>query len=324
MALKVAMLGCGGVARHHHAPAFAKTEGVKIVAACDLIEDRAKALAGDYNVPYYFDAAKMLESEEIDVVDVVTNEVQRPAPLMQCLEAGKHVYCEKPLAGAKGQYNVDEGDLIKGKEIMDVWRKRKDKGQRFGINFNYRTAPHAKPMKEAIDAGEFGDPIMINVFAHLACWSHVIDLMRWFNGDVAELTAYMSAGEHDRDRSATLKFVNGSIGTLVGSCRLNWAQPLLRIEYVGTKARGTIEDLTGEFRIRAGDQPEKAVWGPPDGNTRSNFGETFTHSVMNYAIAVRDGKEPPVTGIDAFRELEIDAAIPMSAARNAPVKIELY
>lgn len=324
MPLKVAILGCGGVARHHHAPAFAKVEGVEIVAACDLVEERAKALAGDYNVPYYLSAEEMLRSEEIDVVDVVTNEVHRPAPLIQCLEAGKHVYCEKPLAGAKGQYNIDEGDLIRGKEIMDVWRKRKDSGQRFGINFNYRTAPHAKAMKEAIDAGEFGQPIMINVFAHLACWSHVIDLMRWFNGDVEELSAYMSPEERDRDRSATLKFVNGSIGTLVGSCKLNWGQPLLRIEYVGTKARGTIEDLTGEFRLRVGDQPKKVAWSPPDGDPRSDFSNTFTRSVMNYAIAVRDGKEPPVTGTDAFRELEIDAGIPMSAERNAPVKIELY
>jgi len=321
MALKVAMLGCGGIGRNHHAPAYAKTEGVEIVAACDWSEERAKALAGDYGVPWYTDAAKMIEKEAIDVVDVSTNEIDRPTPLIQCLKAGKHVFTEKPLAGVKGQYNVEEGDLIRAKEIMDVWRKS---GKFFGINFNYRTAPHAKPMKEAIDAGEFGDPIMINVFAHLACWSHVIDLMRWFNGDVVELTAYMSAEELNRDRTASLKFANGSIGTLVGSCKLNWYHPLLRIEYVGSKARGTIEDLTGEFRIRVNDQPEKVVWGPPDGNSKGDFDQTFTDSVMNYASAVRDGKEPPVTGTDAFRELEIDAAIPMSAERNAPVKIELY
>ncbi len=321
MALKVAMLGCGGVGRGHHAPGFARTEGVEIVAACDWNEERAKALAGDYSVPWYTDAAVMLEKEDIDVVDVCTNERDRPAPLIQCLKAGKHVFTEKPLAGAKGQYNVEESDLERAREIMDVWRKT---DRFFGINFNYRTASHAKSMKEAIDAGEFGDPIMINVFAHLACWSHVIDLMRWFNGDVAELTAYMSAEESDRDRTAALKFVNGSIGTLVGSPKLNWSHPLLRIEYVGTKARGTIEDLTGEFRIRVADQPEKVVWGPPGGDSRANFDETFTRSVMNFASAVRDGREPPVTGTDAFRELEIDAAIPMSAKRNAPVKIELY
>ena len=165
---------------------------------------------------------------------------------------------------------------------------------------------------------------MINVFAHLACWSHVIDLTRWFNGDVAELTAYMSPDESRRDRSAALRFVNGSVGTLVGSPKFNWQQPLLRIEYVGTKARGTIEDLTGEFRIREADKPERVAWGPPDGNPRGDFDGTFATSVMNFASAVRDGKEPPITGTDAFRELEIDAAISMSARRNAPVKIELY
>lgn len=76
--------------------------------------------------------------------------------------------------------------------------------------------------------------------------------------------------------------------------------------------------------MRIADEPEKVVWGPPDGSPRGDLSGTFTKSVMNFAGAVRDGKGPPVTGTDAFRELEIDAAIPMSAERNAPVKIELY
>jgi len=321
MALKIAILGCGGVGRGYHAPAFARVEGVEIVAACDVVEARAKALAGDHGVPWYRDAGEMLEKEEIDLVDVCTTERDRAEPLMQCLRAGKHVFCEKPLVGAEGQYNISETDLITARQIVDLWR---ESGKHFGINYNYRTAPHTRAMKSAIEAGQFGDPVMVTAFSHLASWSHAIDLVRWFTGEVTELTAYQSPGASNRDRAAALRFRNGAIGTLAGSARLSWRQPLLRIDVIGTEARGTIEDLTGEFRMRVGDEPEKTVWSPEGSDPLLLMEEAFTRSVTELAEAVRDGKGPPVNGTDAIRAIEIDAAISTSAQEQSPVKIEHY
>jgi predicted dehydrogenase len=263
----------------------------------------------------------MLEKEEIDLVDVCTTERDRAEPLVQCLRAGKHVFCEKPLVGADGQYNIAESDLIKAREIVDLWR---ESGKYFGINYNYRTAPHTRAMKRAIDAGQFGNPVMVTAFSHLAGWSHAIDLIRWFTGEVTEVTAYQSADAANRDRAATLKFRDGAIGTLAGSAKLSWRQPLLRIDVVGRDARGTIEDLTGEFRIRIGDEPERVVWSPEGIDPLRSMEEAFTRSVTDMARAVRDGKEPPVTGTDAIRAIEIDAAISMSAERQAAVKIDHY
>jgi myo-inositol 2-dehydrogenase / D-chiro-inositol 1-dehydrogenase len=321
MALKVAIVGCGDMGQGFHAPAFAQTEGVEVVAACNRSEGRAKALAGRYNIPWYTRVAEMLEKEEIDVVDVTTSERDRPEPLLQSLQAGKHIFCEKPLVGANGQGNIDEPDIIKGKEIIDLWRKS---GKFFGINFNYRYADHAQALKEQIESGVLGEPIHINAWAHLACWSHVIDMMRWFNGDVEEVSASMRNQESDRDRVATLRFINGSLGTLGGTQHTSWDEDVLHVEYIGTKGRGRISDLCGECVVHIGGRMPQVIWAPPDGDSRSQFEKTFHRSVQSYAIAVRDGKEPPVTGLDAFRELEIDASIAISARRNVPVKIELY
>jgi predicted dehydrogenase len=266
----------------------------------------------------------MLAKEAIDCVDVCTNEMLRPPPIIRCFEAGKHVFTEKPLAGRNHQYNIDGDDLPIGHQMIDAWRAS---GKAFGINFNYRTAPHAKPLKAAIEAGKLGEPICINVYAHLDCWSHVIDLMRWFNGEVEELTAYMEGqpGDQGRPRAAALKFANGTVGSLVGVVHNRFHQ-ILRIECLGTAGRGTIVDLTGPAIVYpegGGAEPE-VLWEPPDGNWRGAFGQTFTDSVQSFARAVRDGREPPVTGTDAMRELEIDAALPMSAAAGGPVRIEHY
>jgi len=323
VAFKVAMLGAGPIGTHHHAPAFAATEGVEIVAVCEWDEEKGTNLAKQYDVAWYEELDEMLAKEEIDCVDVATNERLRPPPIIRCFEAGKHVYTEKPLAGRNGQYNVDADDLPIAHQMIDAWRAS---GKSFGINFNYRTAPHAKPLKAAIDAGRFGQPVCINVYAHLDCWSHVIDLMRWFNGDVVELTAYVEGqpGDHGRPRAATLQFANGTVGTLVGVVHNRFHQ-ILRIEYLATQGRGTIVDLTGPAMFYPeGDEAPEVLWEPPDGNPRGAFGQTFTDSVQNFARAVRDGKEPPVTGTDAIRELEIDAALPASAAAGGPVKIEHY
>ncbi|RKY03032.1 hypothetical protein DRP77_06995 [Candidatus Poribacteria bacterium] len=321
MSLRVGIVGCGNVAMNRHAPAFAKIEGVEIVAACDLVEEKARALASRYGARWYTNLDEMLEKEELDLVDVVTRETDRAEPLIKCLRAGKHVFCEKPLVGKKGQFCVDEGDLEEARRVIDEWVRA---GTSFGINFNYRTAPHAVKLKRLIDEGELGEPVLINVFAHLACWSHVIDLMRWFNGEVEELTAYMSGPEHARDRSATLRFGNGSIGTLVGTVRLGWHHPLLRIEVVGTRGRAVIEDLCGSFTFYPSDRREVISWSQPVESWRAEFALTFERSIRNFVSALMEGREPPVTGWDALREIEIDAAIPISARRGGPVRIEHY
>ena len=323
MALRVAMLGAGPIGTRHHAPAFAATEGVEIVAVCDWDEEKGTNLAKTYDVPWYSDLDEMLAKEEIDCVDVATNERLRPPPIIRCFEAGKHVFTEKPLAGRNGQYNVDADDLPTAHKMIDAWRAS---GKAFGINFNYRTAPHARALKAAIEEGRIGKPVCINVYAHLDCWSHVIDLMRWFNGEVVELTAYMQGnpGDHGRQRSAALLFENGTTGTLVGVTN-NRRHQILRIEYLGTAGRLTMVDLTGPAVFYPeGDGPAEVLWEPADGNPRGAFGQTFTDSVQGFARAVRDGLEPPVTGLDGLRELEIDAALPTSAAAGGPVKIEHY
>jgi len=322
MACKVAMLGAGPIGLKRHAPAFRDTEGVELVACCEMNEERGKIMAETFDLPLYSSLTEMLEKEEIDCVDVATNERLRPEPIIECFQAGKHVYTEKPLAGALGQYNVKGTDLDIAKKMVDAWRKS---GKHFGMNFNYRTAPHALALKKAIDDGRIGDPVSINVYAHLDCWSHVIDLMRWFNGDVCELCGFMPEKDDPCPRAAALKFENGTVGTLTGVLN-NRAHLILKIEYLGTLGRGVIVELTGECQLfpEDGKKPMEVLWAPDDGNPRGAFDQTFTDSVQNFARAVRDGKEPPVTMVDAYRELEIDANIPVSAETGQPVKLEHY
>ena len=320
--LRVGFVGCGGIATTKHAPAFASVDGVKVVAACDLEIDRARQLASDYGASSYTDLHEMLDKEDLDVVDVVTAEQHRLPPLLACLQAGKHVFCEKTLTGRRGCNRIQWQDVLDAKPVIDAWKKA---GTFFGINFNYRTSPPAVLIKEALDDGSMGDIIALNVRANVACWSHVIDLMRWFAGDVAELTAYVNGDDDCPDRSAVLKFASGTFGTLMGSVRFGWIHDLLRVEVVGTKCRAVMTDLCGRAEFFPADPKERVrIWQLPADNRWGEFDRTFHNSCVNYAKAVQAGKEPPVTGTDAIRELEIDAGIFVSAETGKPFKPEHY
>ncbi|MBI2195370.1 MAG: Gfo/Idh/MocA family oxidoreductase [Planctomycetes bacterium] len=328
MAIHVAFIGCGGIARNLHSPAFAKVKDFKVVAVCDVDEARAKAMAADHQCPSYTDAGKMLEKEEIHVVDVVTRETHRPQPLVQCLRAGKHVFCEKPLVGRAGQYHLQDVDILDAKDIVNAWAAS-PRGTRFGINFNYRFAEHSNLMKADIGKGLYGEPVQINVWANLNCWSHVIDLMRWLNGDVTEVSAHYGGGPaHGPHRSASLKFANGTVGTLSGTLTTGWHHPLLRIEVLGTEARGVITDLCGHYEFLPSKSQEIRTWQKSHDQWRSEFNRTFASSVTSFAEALRDNVPPDqipnATGLDAYREAEIDANLFVSAQKGQPVRIELY
>ena len=319
---RVGFIGCGNVSQGHGL-VFSGIEGVKIVAACDVQEDRAKAFAEKYGATAYTDMRKMLADEQLDIVDVCTRASDRVEPLLACFEAGKHVFCEKPLAGKRNQLSVRGEDIEAARPVIDAWKKA---GTCFGINFNYRTSVPAMQIRQAIDDGTMGEIIGINVRAHLWCWSHVIDLMRWFAGDVAELTGYTTGPEGAEHRGATLKFTSGAVGTLMGTFDTGTAHEMLRIEVVGDGCRAVMTDLGGrvEFFPYSNTQREVLIWENPLSEWRGGFDKTFEHSITNYMNAVKAGVQPAVNGVNAIRELEIDAGIFVSAQTGKPFRPELY
>ena len=97
MATKVGIIGAGGMVSYH-IQGF-KQAGAEITAIADLNEDAAKQIAGENEIPHVFsDVAEMLALEGLDAVSIIVpNKFHAPLAI-QSLEAGKHVFCEKPPA----------------------------------------------------------------------------------------------------------------------------------------------------------------------------------------------------------------------------------
>ncbi|MGE3797615.1 MAG: Gfo/Idh/MocA family protein, partial [Thermomicrobiales bacterium] len=208
--MRIGLVGCGPIARHHHGPGWQEIDDVEIVAVCDVVQESADSLAREFGTSAFYDVRKMLDSVELDVVDVVTSEGPRPPLLLTCLQAGKHVFTEKPLAGANGQYNIQLSDVPQLHPIIEEWKKQ---GTKFGINFNLRQSENVKRLKDLVDSGDLGDPEVIEASTHMGSTNHVIDLMRWINGEVVAVSAVGRGDPKHPTRAAHMTYANGSIGT---------------------------------------------------------------------------------------------------------------
>ena len=147
--LRVGIIGTGGIATGAHIPAYQKTPGVELYAACDVIEERVEAMAEKFGIRHvYTNFHKMLADPELDVVSVCTPPFAHKDAAIAALEAGKHVLCEKPMAL--------DGD--EAQQMVDAWyQSRVTHHNKFSVGFQSRWARQPQLLKQMIDAGELGE-----------------------------------------------------------------------------------------------------------------------------------------------------------------------
>ena len=141
---KVAVIGCGTIARSQHIPAYAKNPAAEIKYLIDIKYERAVELAEKYNVPCTAeDYREILNDEEIKAVSICTPNDTHAAIAIDCLNAGKNVLCEKPASVSF--------DLVKEmKKAADA----NGKILNIGVVNRFNTA--VNHIKKMIDGGELG------------------------------------------------------------------------------------------------------------------------------------------------------------------------
>ena len=98
--VRIGIIGVGQIGKHH-LDNYAKLDTVELVAAADLNEAEVERVAEKYGIPNtYTDFRKLLERDDLDAVDVCLHNNFHMPVVVEVLRSGKHVYCEKPMAGA--------------------------------------------------------------------------------------------------------------------------------------------------------------------------------------------------------------------------------
>jgi predicted dehydrogenase len=150
--LRVALVGCGAVAREVHLPLLDDLQGVEVVGVCDLDRERARELAEQFGVPGFPDLVAMLKAAEPDVVHVLTRPDTHAELAGVALEAGCHVLVEKPFA-----YSSREAE-----RVVELARQKR---RRVSVVHNYLDHPAVTELLERVGQGDVGEVCSVH-FLH--------------------------------------------------------------------------------------------------------------------------------------------------------------
>lgn len=234
--IKVAIVGTGNISPRHIAGYLEFPDRCEIVALVDIYPEKAIEKKEKFNLTnarVYDDHRKMLEMEDVDLVDICTPPFTHAEIAINSLEAGKHVLVEKPMAASLEECDLMIEAALRANRYLSVIAQN-----RFTNGF--------MKLKKVVDSGLAGKiaHVQVNSFwwrghSYYDLWwrgtwekegggctlnhaIHHIDLLIWLMGMPAELVALMSNALHDNAEvedisTAVLKYDNGAMGQITSS-----------------------------------------------------------------------------------------------------------
>ena len=147
--VKIGVIGLGGVAQLVHLPNLAKISGADLTAVAEVNKNRLLTISDKFHVKEkYISYKEMLEKSNIDAVIIATPTSTHTEIAIDCLNAGKDVLVEKPLARTYAE----------AKKIVDAAKKNKKKIM-VGMNLRYR--PDTMLLRSFINTKEIGEPFYV-------------------------------------------------------------------------------------------------------------------------------------------------------------------
>lgn len=207
MTLRVGVIGCGAIGQDHARRIHFKLSGAKITALNDINLAATKAFSQEsgINASVYQNYQELIQSPDVDAILIASWGPVHEEQVLACINAGKPVFCEKPLAtSAEGALRIVEAEVKHGKQLVQVgFMRRYDSGYRM--------------LKKTLNSGAIGDPLMVHC-AHrnpsvpeiylgdmgiTDTHVHEIDVLRWLLND-DYVTAQVVEGKKTRHAHAGL------------------------------------------------------------------------------------------------------------------------
>lgn len=311
--VRVCLIGCGRAGMIHARSYAGGVADAELIAMCDPYEASLEAACGEIPVKYrYTDYREALANPEIDAVIVVTPTQFHHDVVIAAAKAGKHVFCEKPMAN-------DE------RECDEMIAACKEAGVKFQLGFMRRFDKSFRRGKEVIDSGAIGQVAMIKSNTYGPSepkeWmydvrrsygpigevnSHDFDTLRWYAG--SEVRRIHAVGSNFRSPekaeqypeyydtcSVLLEFENGVIGTITGAQYVRYGYDS-RTEILGTTGivkvgsqKANEVELVTENRQIITDSMDS--W-------RTLFREAYVAEARAFVKCILEDTEPEVTGHD--------------------------
>ena len=148
--VRIGIVGTGVISQLMHLPILAERTDVRLVAVADLDEAKAKAIAGRFGIPRVVDDGALLADEDIEGVVICAPSFLHEGMAAACLEAGKHVLVERPLALSAGGV----------RHLLEV---SEETGKGLVLGMSHRYQPNVRVLRSAIAGGTLGEVSAVRV-----------------------------------------------------------------------------------------------------------------------------------------------------------------
>lgn len=334
-----AIIGTGSIAAAHVRAWHANAKREQIVAAMDVDAGRVAAFAADHGIhAVYTDVDAMLAAVKPDLVHICSPPNKHMEQVIQCLEAGAWVLCEKPFCAG-----LAEWDAIHAVEERT--------GRFCEVGFQWRWGSAARHFKRLLDEGTFGRPLTgvcdmhwyrgTDYFAG-APWRgnwatafggpttntgiHSMDLYLWAMGDWAEVTALAATLDHPtqvEDVSlALVRFENGAVASFANS----WVSARQETRLRWDTQRGTVECVTrgsytnANWHITPGENAGDAAIIEAWAALGDDEGSSQIPMLRSLLDAMDANVRPATSGEESRRTAEFISALYKSAAIRTTVR----
>lgn len=325
---RIAVAGLGRMGRFHAQNLADRTRSAELVMVVDAIEDVARQVGDELGVPWSTSFEDALGRADVDAVAIVTPTPMHAPMVIQAAAAGKHIFCEKPIA-------FDQAATRAAIEAAGT------AGVKLQVGFHRRFDPDWKAANDRIRAGELGEVYLFRTslrdkrppsveymrtsggfFSDVTI--HDFDTARWMVGEITEVTA-VGAAVSEAARSigdidtaiVTVRFAGGAVGVIDNSRAAGYGYECstevmgsLATARIGNHRRAHVEWLT---------PGQAAVDYVTDFTER--YPLAYALELEDFASAVRDDRPVAVTGADALAALVLCEAATASRRDQRTVKV---
>ena len=331
----ICLIGCGRAGMIHARNYMNKVPGAHMAACADVVEAAAKSAGEELGCEWYTDYREAIKNPAVNAVVVVSPTDLHKQIVLDCAAAGKHIFCEKPMA-------------MNSAECEEMTEACKKAGVKLQIGFMRRHDASFRRAKEVLDSGAIGDLVLIRsntrgpskprpwmydlkksngILAELN--SHDIDTIRWFAGsEIDELFAV--AGNYRNKEVAEQypdyydsvvmngRFKNGVQFSIDGAAYIQYGYDA-KVELVGTKGVINIGRTDGDFCRTT--TVENGTQAPFINSWMTLFIDAYLTEDISFTNAVINDTETAVTGDDGLMAVKIVEAGNRSIATNSIVKM---
>jgi predicted dehydrogenase len=324
--MRVAILGTGAIA-NKHAQAY-KNIGFELVACSNKTASRGEDFAKRWNTQFVADSKQLCQMPGIDFVDVTTFPDSHLEPVKWCAEVKRAVQIQKPIAT----------NLETAREMLDT---AKAAGISLSVVSQHRFDDATIFLKRALAAGRLGKLLQADAYVKWfrsdeyysrpikGSWAtegggalinqaiHQADILLHLMGPVSTVAGMWQLGARHKIESedvvnGLMKYASGATGVIQASTAM-WPGYTERIEIHGTKGSAIISgDRLTAWNVLDDESANASDPAPVEASTESGSSDpmnisvtTFERQFLDFADAIKTGRQPLCGGEEGYRALEL-------------------